>query len=280
MTSQDLELQSRYKSHRERLLRLVKKFEMERKRLEDAFLAEVRAYSPLQDPSEHPERYKKWRAAPPKLRAAFKPLSAGMSQEQREFRRREYLAHLINRSEEAVSFQRKWLVLLHPAPAPPLALTFSDDFFVETTAKLSERHHLIGRVHPSRLLIVDEAAGQNAVLDELKKCLKKRVKGEVSRLPSDPPFDIDRTDGRDPVAEDLIIVRLCANQAQPPQHLPQSVAAEAYPNLAQRVGYSPGESRIPNKKQGTPDAKHWSRILKAVGKRWPKLRRVIGPFEK
>jgi hypothetical protein len=188
-------------------------------------------------------------------------------------RRREYFDYLLRHDADLTAFQRRWRVVLFVSEQARIRLRFVDDFFLVPV----ESYGNIRAIDASRLLVVEKAAGRAAIFKALDQRLDLRAQGEVSRLPSDPPWELDdiRRE-RDFSREDPIAVKICKNGIRPNDYA-QRVAARAYGTLAERVGYREG-LRLPPHGPGNRDVDLWDRITKGIRHRWPKLDRTLGPF--
>jgi hypothetical protein len=175
---------------------------------------------------------------------------------------------------EAVAFERTWHVLLVAPPQPELELSFVDDFFLEPIISTDDPHRRRrGKAWPGRFVAVDREAGRNAIDAALRKELKNRPKGGVSRLPSKPPFELQP--GRDHVTEDIEIVRTCAN-GDMPDDFDEVIVNKLYEDVARAAGWKRGR-RLP-KFARVAAAQQWNQLVRHVCRRWKKLQPVLGPF--
>ena len=237
---------TRYKRHREMLLREIGDFVDVLCASERRLIAEVNAYTAHRH------------AQDPCVRAR---------------RRREHLEMVLRNDATLALFQRRWLVVLFVHEEGPLRLGYEDDFFLVPVAELG----LVRVAEASRLLLIEKAAGRAAVFKALDERLDLRSRGEASRLPSDPPWELNDTRlERNFAIEDPIAVRVCKNDTRPEGYA-QRIAAEAYSALRDSVGYREGR-RLPPHPPGNRDAERWKQITKGIRDRWPKLDRTLGPF--
>jgi hypothetical protein len=188
-------------------------------------------------------------------------------------RRREYIDFLVRSDDDLAAFQKRWRVVLFASKQARIRLCFVDDFFLVPVAPYAN----VRTLEDSRLLVVERAAGRAAVFEALDQRLDLRSPGEVSRLPSDPPWELVDTRGeRDFSKEDPIAVKICKNGIRPNDYA-QRIAARAYEKLAERLGYREG-IRLPPHGPGNRDVDLWDRVTKGIRHRWPKLDRTLGPF--
>lgn len=257
MASSDPSPVDRFKRHREALLPHVREFAEGISQLESRILERVDAYART-------------------VEVVASQVRSSVERGQMERRQREYLEFLIHVDKEALEFQRRWRIVLVADPTSPgRKLAFVDTFFVMPVEAMSNLHKALHEIEPDRLLVVDRAAGQKPIFGALSRLVAVPNKGDVSRLVSKPPFELeDRRGEHDYAREDPVIVRMCMNEA-PPRDFAERIVAEVYPSLAKTCGWRPGRSRL---SRYAPDATKWERYIKAVRRRSPKLARVVGPF--
>jgi hypothetical protein len=189
-------------------------------------------------------------------------------------RQRERIEWEVDSDPEAIAFQRRWRVLIVATHQPGLGLSFLDDFFLEPSVAPDSPYLRLGSVYPGRFVIVDRQAGRNAVEEALTKKLRNRPKGEVSRLPSKPPFELQA--GRDHTTEDVEIVRVCGN-GNMPVDFDEVIANKLFRDVARRAGWRQGRRLLNH--APVEAAAEWTRHVRRVRKRWLKLERVLGPFQ-
>lgn len=261
-------LLQQYRQHRELLLWEVVAFVDALTKIETRLVARFKSSGwqpgliPVAPPGTFTKSSKKERVEP-ELAEALAPLL-----------QRNEIERAVDRDDEAVAFERAWRVLIVAEHRPDLGLSFADDHFLEPIVSTDDPHRRRrGKAWPGRFVAVDREAGTNAIGDALTKTLKNRPKGEVSRLPSKPPFKLRA--GYDHVTEDIEIVRTCANGDRP-DDFDEVIVNKLYENVARAAGWKRGR-RLP-KFASVAAAQQWNQLVRHVRQRWEKLERVLGPF--